>query len=78
MRKLIFVIGKAPSEVTREELLSHLMKERERMSLLAQNLKGKKKAKKAKKESKSRKLNKKELAKIAELTGLDLATLSGA
>ncbi len=74
MEKLVLVIGKAPSEIPFSSLLTRLSLERERISALAQSFRGAKKPK-AKKVSKSKKITQKDLAKIAEMTGVNLKDL---
>jgi len=74
MNKLVFVIGKAPSEIPFSDLLSRLALERERISALALAFRGGKKPKR-KAVSKSKKVSQKDLAKIAEMTGVDLSQL---
>jgi len=74
MNKLVLVIGKAPSEIPFPDLLARLAFERRRISALSLSFRGGKKVKK-KAVSKSKKVSQKDLAKIAEMTGVDLSQL---
>ena len=75
MNKLKLVIGLAPSELTYAKLISRLSAERDRISniLATIRIKGNKKPKP--KVSKSKKVTQADLAKIAEMTGVDLSSL---
>ncbi len=76
MKKLIYAIGKAPSEMSDEELYSLLSKERARMGELHFLRKGGGKAKKSRRK-RGGKLTKKELQLIAEKAGISLESLIG-
>ena len=74
MKKLVLVIGKAPSELNYDELVGKLMAERERISdtMLLNHPKPKAKAVRQKAKSRKKTLNKADLEKLAKLTGMRL------
>jgi len=77
MEKLIYVIGKAPSEIPREELMKKLNDELIRMNYIVDELAPKKRVKRAtkKKSKKQTQLSLGEIGRLAKLAGIDMGEL---